>query len=272
MKSPAFFSASSLPKTLVAPLSKLLFWTRRYRAQKKYMAQAMSSGAYACTIAYNQFGVYCVPNSALNRPASKKVLQGQVYEPNTIAFMQNNHQQKDIVHAGTFFGDFLPALSKCCTGAQKIWAFEPNPESHTCAQITIKLNSLTNINLTHAGLGEIKSSGAFQTHNEDGTPLGGGSHFAIENETSLSITIMTIDAQIPKDREVGIIQLDVEGFEVQALKGAINTIERCHPIIILEQFPDTDIQSDPWFQTNILERGYTHKETIHGNLVFRHHA
>ena len=97
MKLSAFLSASSFTKTLTTPLSKLVFWARRYRAHKKYMGQAVRSGKVACTIAYNEFGAYCVPNGALNRPASKKVLQGQVYEPETIAFMQKNHQQKDIV-------------------------------------------------------------------------------------------------------------------------------------------------------------------------------
>ncbi|MAA79031.1 MAG: hypothetical protein CL916_07195, partial [Deltaproteobacteria bacterium] len=140
MKLSAFLSASSLPKTLTTPVSKLIFWTRRYRAQKKYMEKAVQSGKVASTIAYNKFGVYCVPNSSLSRPASKKVLQGQVYEPETISFIQDNHQQKDIIHAGTFFGDFLPALSQLCSKKQEIWAFEPNPESYACAQITIKLN------------------------------------------------------------------------------------------------------------------------------------
>ena len=263
-------SSSSYSKTLLRPFSSLLFWIRRFRAQKKYMNAAIQSQKMACTIAYNQYGAYCVPNSALDRPASRKIRQGQVYEPQTISFMRRNHKNKDIVHAGTFFGDFLPALSESCSEHQIIWAFEPNPESYACANITASINRLSNTRIEQAGLGEKQDVASFHTHDEAGSALGGGSYFSSSNNGSLSISIVSIDGHIPNNRDIGIIQLDVEGFEIQALKGALKTIERCHPILILEQFPDTDITQDSWFQEQILQKGYSLLKTLHGNLVFSH--
>src|SRR5438477_11756587 len=79
-----------------------------------------------CQIAYNEFGGFCVPTSSLHRPAARKILAGQVHEPQTIAFVAAHGEHGDIVHAGAYFGDFLPGLSRACAPAYRIWAFEPN--------------------------------------------------------------------------------------------------------------------------------------------------
>lgn len=110
-------------------------------------------GLLNCCIAYNQFGGYCVPVSAMHRPAAKRVLAGKVWESDTIEFMISQFDSGDIITAGTFFGDFLPALSAHLQPGAGIWAFEPNPESFRCAQITLMLNGLKNVVLTQAGLG-----------------------------------------------------------------------------------------------------------------------
>jgi len=49
--------------------------------------------------------------------------------------------------------------------------------------------------------------------------------------------VVTIDDQIGAERSVGIIQLDIEGYETEALFGARRTIARCRPVLILETEP-----------------------------------
>ena len=258
-------------KFILRQTSHLQTLLRRHWAQKKFLNNSAFSHTMHCTIAYNELGTYCVPLSGVDRPAAQKVLQGQTYEPETITFMQQHHFGNDIIHAGTFFGDFLPGLSSSCSPTQTIWAFEPNPESFDCAQITIALNKLKNVVLNNAGLGDIEQEGSFQTHDAHGHALGGASHFIPqESNHSTRISITTIDARIPPERKIGIIQLDVEGFEINALKGAMRTIRTWHPILILEQFPDADIMADPWFQRNILAQGYSLLTRLHGNLVFQY--
>lgn len=219
-------------------------------------------------IAYNKYGAYCVPNSAQHRTLGQKILRGDVFEPDTISYMRSNVKDGDIIHAGTFFGDFLPGLSKSLAPDAKIWAFEPNKENFQCAEVTLILNNIDNVNLYPCGLGEIKSKAILKTENKKGRALGGSSTIVEtpDNENSFEeINIVSIDGLIPEDRNINILQLDVEGYEENALKGAIKTIERCRPILILED--DHQVTKSQWFKKNILSLDYEVSDRLHYNRI-----
>jgi FkbM family methyltransferase len=229
--------------------------------------QGNSDSVLQCCIAYNKYGGYCVPLSSRHRPAAKKILAGEVWEPGTIEFLMSHCEDGDIVHAGTFFGDFLPALSQSVALGAKVWAFEPNPENYRCALITTYINGLQNImELMNAGLGERQGSLSMLTADADGRSLGGSSRIVEKSceESSIIVQIVTVDEIVPSDRKVSIIQLDIEGFEKPALSGALTTIRRCRPIIILETLPE-----ESWLSENILQLGYRIVGTLHGNTVLR---
>lgn len=219
-------------------------------------------------VAYNKYGAYCMPVSSQHRTLNQKILKGQVFEPDTIAYMVENAKEGDIVHAGTFFGDFLPAISRAVSEKAKIWAFEPNPESYRCAQITMMLNDIQNVSLLQAGLGETPSKMNLTTKDKKGVRLGGSSAIGVQNKgegTTEQIDIRSIDGSIPNDRNISILQLDVEGFEKQALMGALETIKRCKPILILED--DHGFTKGEWFKDHILSLNYKIAHKLHYNQV-----
>jgi FkbM family methyltransferase len=200
---------------------------RRAKARLQGLTRARRRGPYL--IASNDYGLYCLPRRALHRPACQAILRGRVWEAETLKFLIDN-AAGDIVHGGTFFGDFLPALS----GAyDRVWAFEPNPDSSKCADITIRLNELTNVELRNSGIGAASASVSLQTE-RDGVYLGGGS-FVVDKPGD--VRLEAIDDILPYDRHVGMIHFDVEGYEGPALAGARKTIERCRPILVLENLP-----------------------------------
>lgn len=230
-----------------------------------------SLSALKCTVAYNRYGGYCVPLSALHRPSVKTVRAGEVYEPDTVAFMTAHADQGDIVHAGTFFGDFLPALASGLGPDSVVWAYEPNPESWRCARITLELNDIHNVRLVNAGLGSDKGVGAVEITDDDGLPLGGGSRISDrdpDNDQVRSVDIVSIDDTVPNNRDVGILQLDVEGHEHEALIGALGTIRRCRPLLILEVTLGDELVEGLWFRDNILSLGYAFVDRVHGNHVY----
>lgn len=194
-------------------------------------------------------------------------MSGGIWEPDTIEFMVNHSGNGDIVHAGTYFGDFIPALSRACVNGATLWAFEPNPENYRCARITVEINNLKNVEIKNAGLGAQTGSFFMKAFDESGRALGGGSHLVIEanknsREKLIEVDIIKLDDVLPSGREVAIIQLDVEGFEQAALIGAMETIKRYKPILILENLPEHG-----WLSENILSRGYQVTGKLHGNTI-----
>ena len=231
-----------------------------------------SGSVLQCCIAYNKYGGFCIPLSSYHRPAAQKILSGDIYEPKTIEFLISHGRDGDIVHAGTYFGDFLPALSQSRMHDAKVWAFEPNPENYRCALITCLINGLQKVELINAALSERRGTLTMVKSDVSGRALGGGSkilkqnnEISSEREETVQVQAVTIDETIPMDRKVSVIQLDVEGYEKQALSGALKTIQRCLPIIVLETLPE-----DNWLAKNILCHGYQVSQKIYRNTVLIH--
>jgi FkbM family methyltransferase len=267
-----------IKRLIPKPLMPAALWIWKLFDNTKTVDISKEYGTYEalntlqCKVAYNKYGGYCVPLSSHHRPAAQKILSNDVYEPKTIAYMLNNCNNGDIVHAGTYFGDFLPALSRGVVSGAKVWAFEPNPENYRCAKITLEINDIKNTVLTNAGIGSKKETLLVKTRDAYGRALGGASQIIKGNANdevgTESVQIVTIDDVVDSERNVSIIQLDVEGHEKEALKGALTTIKRCLPTIILEVLPKSTLLGSDWFSINILSLGYRKIHNIDGNSVF----
>jgi FkbM family methyltransferase len=192
-------------------------------------------------IGENKYGNYCVPISSQHRPAADCILNGEVYEEQTLDFMRRCAGDGDIIHAGTYFGDFLPALSRGVRSGRLIWAFEPNPENYAAAVITCRLNDLQNVKLFNSGLGESAAIMKMRVRSA-GKSLGGASSIIgdpslVPTQDIIDVPIRRIDDVVPRSRKISLLQLDVEGFEQFAIAGAVETIATWRPILILETLP-----------------------------------
>lgn len=222
-----------------------------------------------CTLCENDLGRYAVPLASQHRPAAQTVLSGDVWERQTIEFVCAHADGRDIVHAGTYFGDFLPGLSSAMSQGNVIYAFEPNYENFHCAEWTTVLNSLKNVRLRNAALGDAGTSRPMQVA-YSGQALGGASRivdraFAAEGYSGdfEDISVVRLDDVLPPAADIGVIQLDVEGFEESALRGGLNTIARCRPILILESVPEAFVDS------YITPLGYRPVGKVCDNTIFR---
>lgn len=256
------------------PALQVARWARRGMRNGAGFAQPRFThpSALQCTVAYNRYGGYCVPWSSRHRPAAQRVLAHGVYEPDTIDFMCTHCGDGDIVHAGTFFGDFLPALSKAVAPGARILAFEPNAENYRCARITVEINACANVTLSHAALGAGTGRLHLRTADADGVPLGGASHIVAGDSQEAGATqpvqVLRLDEAVGTGRPISLIQLDVEGYEQEALSGALGTIRRWRPVIILEIWAHSPLPESSWFRDNILSLGYRRTGNLHGNAVF----
>lgn len=230
-----------------------------------------SPDALKASIAYNGFGAYCVPLSSRHRPAARMVLSGGVWEADTIALLRARCGAGDVVHAGTYFGDFLPGVARALAPDAVLWAFEPSRENYRCARVTVELNELGNVRLAHAGLTDHAGAGLVVTADATGRALGGASRLLASRSAPGAVVeavpLVTVDARVPGDRAVSVLQLDVEGHEEAALRGAIGTIRRCRPLLVLEVTPQTTWRTSAWFHDEVLSLGYRDAGLVCGNVV-----
>ena len=173
----------------------------------------------------NKYGIYSIPKEIAYTYTAQTILDGDVHEDTTIDYIRSIGG--NIIHAGSGFGDFLPALKNC----DKVWAFEPNKLMYESSLSTISLNQLDNVEIFPYAIGEYDGECTLQHIDENGLEMGPRSEIG---DVGYGVEMVKLDSIIPKDCKISLIHLDLEGYEFEALKGAKEIIERDKPIIVLE--------------------------------------
>jgi len=110
-------------------------------------------------------------------------------------------------------------------GFDGILSYEPDPQNYEIcreklAHLPMDEAARQHSEIIHAGLSDRESVMRFSAFGND------ESHFAEDGE--ISVPLVSIDDTVG-DRPVSLLKLDVEGFELQALKGAKDTVRRNRP-------------------------------------------
>lgn len=128
---------------------------------------------------------------------------------------------------------------KSGTNNYKVYAFEPDPKSYMRCKGIVDRHPEYNIHLCNAGLWSSNTNLYF---NGQGT---GGSRI-VEQETDNSIAVVSLDSCV-NDR-VTFIKMDIEGAEMEALKGAESIIKSQKPkLAICVYHKEQDMTEIPIF-------------------------
>jgi FkbM family methyltransferase len=145
----------------------------------------------------------------------------------------DSHSKKYFEHVKNF--DTIVTGGACCGMHVRFYAkmfkhviaFEPDPLSFYCMSLNaqsdnvVKLNAAMGPNNQMVGLSR-----------PDRTNIGMNQ---ISTDTSkFLVPMISIDSLNLNNCDI--IQLDVEGMEMDAILGSVETIKRCHPVVIGERF------------------------------------
>lgn len=225
-------------------------------------------------LATNRYGTYCIPNDFKKREVPRILRAGQVYENDTLEFLRRHIGSGDIVTGGAFVGDFFPALHEALGKSARIHSFEPSPLSFDACAYTMALNGLTQVTLHRCAVGSAAGTASLAVaRGKDKASLAAGMRIAKNADATLhtiTVPILPIDDLVPASREVSVLHLDVEGFEIDALQGARHILETSRPIVVLEgakpfkvrRYLDTLRKIAP-------KAGYLHAGRVDHNSVYR---
>lgn len=190
-----------------------------------------------------------------------QLLIGLFNEPETHGFiravldgLRHCDHRAQFVDVGANIGEFLTDLGDHSSLESAI-GFEPVPACAAVCQANMYANKLDRCKTIAKAIYSEVTEISFQINATNST----GSRID-ESELSLRIQTSTIDREIPDYTGAAIMLIDVEGYEIEVLKGATSYLSRNCPLII--------------FEYNHLGRGryaLTHVQELLGSLykIFR---
>ncbi|MBN1366896.1 MAG: FkbM family methyltransferase [Dehalococcoidales bacterium] len=138
-------------------------------------------------------------------------------------------KNKDIIDAGAYIGD--SALILAPLTLKKVYSFEPVTENYQLLLKTIELNRLRNVVPEQIALGS-KSGTVYINISGSCSAINKHTNNNIPNHEN--VNIIALDEYVKKNSlDVGLIKVDVEGYEHDFLEGAENTIKTQKPILLL---------------------------------------
>ena len=141
-----------------------------------------------------------------------------------------------ILDIGTNIGSTLLQFANKLGGTGSVYGFEPDLINYNACIKNIELNSFHNINVANIGLGN--ESGKFNLVVDTETNRAGNRiQFNIENnKNATTIIVERLDDWLKEkpENKIDLIKIDVEGFEMNVLKGAEQTLKQFMPILFIE--------------------------------------
>lgn len=116
-----------------------------------------------------------------------------------------------------------------CLAFDHVVAFEPMPHNFSALEMNLDHYKCTNVKTYNAGLSDhegliklVKAGGkSFQYK----VPIGSEGDIPMPCHKLDTLDLSNVD----------LLKLDVEGHELEALRGALETIKRCKPVIVIEE-------------------------------------
>jgi FkbM family methyltransferase len=154
---------------------------------------------------------------------------GCFYEPEELAIIARHFKPgQSFLDVGSNVGNHAIYVAKFL-GAHTVMVIEPNPYAVSILRVNLRLNMLTNVDDRFLGLGfgDRDQTGVLEVPDNNL----GGSKFRSQSDGG--IRIVAGDTLL-QGRKFDFIKIDVEGQEIEVLKGLQQTIAVAQPRIFIE--------------------------------------
>ena len=186
-----------------------------------------------------------------------QVLNG-AYEPEVVAVFESLLRPgMHVVDVGANIGVFTMLAGRLVGPEGSVLAVEPNPRNARMVEASRRLNGFAHVTVLQAAAG--RGVGLLELN----TSFSNGTTSAIDDRDVLraeSVACVALDPLLDPARPVGLIKLDVEGAEFNALAGCEAMLRRDRPAIVLEfgpgALPSISGVSGEELLGWLIERGY----------------
>lgn len=163
------------------------------------------------------------------------VTKNQRYDALSLQVMEKTiSSDSNCIDVGAHKGEILDEIIKLAPNG-KHCAFEPIPEMFDA--LKEKYHHHSNISIHNFALADSCGTSTFQhvRSNPAYSGLKKRSYRQSEDIDEIKVERTTLDTILPSGSpHIDFIKIDVEGGELQVLKGARGVLNRCHPVVIFE--------------------------------------
>jgi FkbM family methyltransferase len=220
------------------------------------------------TIEHKTYGIIkCISNDLT---VCETILKGNTWEEELFNDYFKPYIKEDttILDCGAYVGSHT-ILMKKLNRNNDIFVFEMMPEHYKIIQDNIKLNNFDNILTFNFALGEKIDRIKLPNINYNKNNNYGGIGFHSDKDNNIDMTLINLDYIIPFIRKpVSFMKVDVEGNELNLLRGAKELITKYKPIIEIEIWKNKYeelINSDIWKYLESL--GYKIKNAMNDDYL-----
>ncbi|NOT51429.1 MAG: FkbM family methyltransferase [Chitinophagaceae bacterium] len=163
------------------------------------------------------------------------------YEKENYAFLKQYLKPgMDVIDIGAHIGLFSVICSQLTQGKGKIICFEPTPGTHKLLLETLKLNHSKNVTPVQAAVSDKVGNATFYISTAD---EGCNSNSLVKNREekdlfAYDVKLETIDnITAGHSLKPSLIKIDVEGAELDTIKGGVQTFKNHKPVLIIGLHP-----------------------------------
>lgn len=144
----------------------------------------------------------------------------------------------NVADVGANVGQYSLLAASRVGSAGTVLAFEPNPPVFERLRRNVELNEFTNVRTESIALAATAGAASLHVPLHDQFGAAGWASlgaFSGVPEQEIPIEVATLDQRAAEHGlEIGLVKIDVEGFEADVLRGASEVLRRSHPVVIFE--------------------------------------
>jgi FkbM family methyltransferase len=165
-----------------------------------------------------------------NDTIKKHLFEGRIWESTIVDVIKKCAKPGiTVLDIGAHIGTHSITMSKIVGKSGKVLAFEPNMKIYAELCYNLSANNIQNVYPLRLAVG--KESGIITTVTPLSTNEGGTFVIKTDSLENASFMLRLDDLNL---NNVSFIKIDVENMEADVIDGAIKTIKRCSPILLIE--------------------------------------
>ena len=172
-------------------------------------------------------------------PIERLVLPGR-YEPDTEAMVMRFVRPGHVcVDAGANIGAITMALAKQSSPGGRVFAFEPGPGVFLRLTDNLALNPDLRCVVTSENVGLSDKEGVLRWKEDEGHP-GNAGFCGVGEHEGQAVRVTTLDHYFESARlaRLDFVKIDVEGMELEVIRGAMGILARHRPVLCFETFAE----------------------------------